>query len=209
MVTIAALWVDASNAAGSYAAVLGLGGGIVLALRYSRRASVTVTAELHEVSGGAVIAVRPTVRDDGVFPLTFLKKDGATVTVTEMILGEDGKISDGEPWPGPIFDRQFVEGGETLTTSVLFPLRTIPPNVIGWRVSVEINVRRWLHRQSSKPWSWSDRVFVPRPLTTNVATDQEVANGEETCIAQNDQSRDSEGNQEGEGSNPRGSGLRR
>lgn len=159
-----ALWVDASTSAGAYAAVLGLAGGVVVALRYGRKASVTVSADVHAIDGHVIIAARPTVHAVGVLRLSLLRSGGgADVIVAEMV--KDGEtVRQRRAWTEiNVFDRQVIEAGETLATTVIFPIGALDPEVVGWRASFDVHVKRWSLLGRRKTWSWPDRVFIPRP----------------------------------------------
>jgi len=87
--------------------------------------------------------------------------DGITVRTTEVIRTDTG-LEDGQWWDGEgVFEKAFVEGGETLTTTVLFILGQSFPGLVGWRVSFGVNVERKLF--GGPGWSWADQAFVPIP----------------------------------------------
>jgi hypothetical protein len=124
------LWLDASNAAGSIAAALGLLGGVAIAILYGRKATAQVTAKAYLARGSVLLSARPSICAIGLFRLRFAREDGATVRVTEMVQTKDG-LSDGRYWDADaVFGESFVEGGETLTTTVLFPLGPLPVEVV-------------------------------------------------------------------------------
>lgn len=153
------------TAAGALAAVAGLLIGAVVALLYSRKAAATVSAQLHETPNGIVLAVRPGVQALGPFKLKFATGDkGAEVTVTPVFATEKGtRSSQDKARQKPAFPKditgkaQFVSPGETLTSSRIFRVDPLPPDLIGWIVTLSIAsrglVRRGLH--------WADETFVP------------------------------------------------
>jgi hypothetical protein len=74
----------------------------------------------------------------------------------------DTGLEDGQFWDAEgVFDKAFVEGGETLMTTVLFLLGPSFPGLVGWRVSFGVNVERRLF--GGPAWSWADQAFVPVP----------------------------------------------
>ncbi|HEY0226497.1 MAG TPA: hypothetical protein VGC05_08880, partial [Mycobacterium sp.] len=62
---------------------------------YGRRASVSVSAEVHGVPGGFALVARPSVSAVGVFRIRFHKVRGSVVQYTEMYIGGDGKLAEG------------------------------------------------------------------------------------------------------------------
>jgi hypothetical protein len=193
-----ALWVDASTAAGGIATVAGLLGGVVLALRYGRKASVSISGEAHIFDGLVIVATRPSVRAVGVLRLSLLRAGGGTdVIVAEMI--KDGEsVRKGREWTQTnVFDQQFVEAGETLATTVIFPVGPVDPEVVGWRASFDVHVKRWSLKGRRQTWSWPDRVFIPRP-SSNVPLNREDAHD---STPEGDEETQAAGIQEGDGSN--------
>ncbi len=157
-------WLNVVLGLGALATVLGATTGFVLAARYGRKASVHLSAEAVETArSGVLVRVRPSVSAVGIFRLRFRKNRGAVVTTTEVWADDEGELHDGRFWDqDAIFGPSFVEGGETLTTTVVFPLGEPPARVVGWRVSIAIAVpRRRLIPHDS--WTWADRVFVAVP----------------------------------------------
>jgi hypothetical protein len=152
------------TSAGAVAAVLGLAGGVLVAILYSRRATAIVSAELVITEHGSIIAVRPSVNAIGPFKLKFADSDGAVVHVTSVQATDSGTYSDDENAKNrdafPTDEKgkaQFVSPGEILTTSLLFRVDPSSPRLLGWLVSFHVAskgiVRHGLH--------WADRVFVP------------------------------------------------
>lgn len=169
-----ALWVDVPEAAGAIATALGLLGAVSIAVFYGRKATANLTAAAYLTDGAVLLSTRPSVCAVGLFRLRFAVEEGATIRVTEMVQIEDGlrdgRRSDAEA----VFGDSFVEGGETLMTTVVFPLGRLPQEVVGWRVSFGVTVQRW---PSGRQWSWADQVFVARP-TGIMGTGKEDRHGE-------------------------------
>ena len=144
----AALWVDASDAAGSIATAVGVIGGVVIAILYSRKATATVSAEAVVTNSGTLVSVRPSIYALGPFKLKFADSDGAVVRVTPVLATEsDGTRSDEvsskkrEAFPADETGRpQFVS-----------------PGLLGWSVSLNIASKGFLRHGLH----WADRVFVP------------------------------------------------
>jgi hypothetical protein len=156
------LWVDASEVSGAIAASLAFLGGIVISAFYGRKANVVVTGEAHLIGDDVFVSTRPSISAVGFYRLKFASDDGAYVRVTE-VYQIDGKLHNGRYWEAEaIFGASFVEGGETLTTTVIFPLGTLPPEVVGWRCSFGVKVVRF-PRSSKRWWAWADQNFIPRP----------------------------------------------
>lgn len=167
-------WLDVMLGVGSFAAVGGFLGGVYVAARYGRKASVSLTASATRSPGGngVILAARPSVKAVGVFRVRFHDRGAGTVKVTELFAYEDeegySELEDGPFWYSePLFQQQFVEGGEELLTTATFPLPSPAPAMVGWRVSVEIDVPyRFLRRHPG--WQWVDQVFVPVPEVRSV-----------------------------------------
>lgn len=182
-----AVWVDLPTLA-EIAAIVGVVGGAVITYFFSRRANASVTAEAHRVSGGAVVLeVRPSVTALGPFGLKFKKSDPPTITVIE-ILRCTGDTANGrflpsrEAFPSDVGgEEQFVNAGETLTSTALFPAEPPNANLIGWCVVLSVAsrgiVRHGLH--------WGDRVFVPVPDYPRASTRREPS-GEDEHTSQGD-----------------------
>jgi hypothetical protein len=153
------------TAAGAVAAVLGLIGGVTLALLYSRRATATVSAKLHKTENGTVLAVRPAVQAQGPFKLEFAAGEAASqATITPVLATDKGtRSSQDDARSKPAFPTdvtgkaQFVSPGETLTSTLLFRVDPLLEGLIGWIVTLNIEskgiIRRGLH--------WADETFVP------------------------------------------------
>jgi hypothetical protein len=153
------------TAAGAAAAVVGLVVGGIVAVLYSRKATATVSAELHPTRRGTVLAVRPAVHALGPFKLEFAEGDQAPeVRVTPVLATETGTRPDDESArTKPAFPRdvrgnaQFVSPNETLTASRLFRVDPVPEDVVGWVVSLSIASKGFIRRGLN----WADEVFVP------------------------------------------------
>ncbi len=184
MDVLGALWVDVPEVAGAVATALGLLGAVTIAVFYGRKATAQVSARAYLANNVVLLSTRPSVCAVGLFRLKFADDDGATIRVTEIVQTDDG-LRDGRHWDAQaIFGDSFVEGGETLTTTVVFPLGLRPPEVAGWRVSFGVTVERW---PSGRGWSWADQVFVPP--TSTIGASEEDRDGERL------QSRETGGNQ--------------
>jgi hypothetical protein len=160
-------WLDFWQIIGSLAAALGLSGGVVLGVAYSRRATVAVVGEVHPAPHDTVLlVVVPSVTAVGPFRLNFKDEDpaGAVVEVQEVLITDDGrKTTKGHVYPPrQAFPRdekgkqQFVGQGETLTNTLFFVVRTDAPNLSGWLICLSVSskgIRRGMH--------WQDRSFVP------------------------------------------------
>ena len=161
-------WATVMTGLGGGAASLAFIGGALVALRYGRRASVILTADAHVRDGRVVVSTRPVVKAVGIFKVSFHKNRGAVVRVTELYLDAAGELQDARFWEkSDIFGQEFVDPGEELPTTTVFPLPSpIPASVVGWRVSVKIKAPTRFLASSS---GWADQVFVPRPGDLGVA----------------------------------------
>jgi len=151
------------TAAGAVAAVLAFGGGLIVGYLYSRKANVSISADVHRTARGVVLAARPSVNAFGPFPLKFKEaqievypvyptEQGGTFTDTGHPKTRDAFPDDEKGRP------QFVSPGETLTSTALFRVDDgDTAGVLGWVVTLSISsqgrIRQGLH--------WGDRVFVP------------------------------------------------
>lgn len=154
--------------AGAVATALGVAAGGVLAGKYGRRASVSIEADVHPSERGVVISVRPTVKAVGVFPVKFLDDpDAVIIRVIDVAVGDSGQLLRGDIRPKrDVFKQQFVEAGEELSTTCVFPPFPVKPNVIGWTVSIVVSAKtRWLRRLLNVSGYWTDQVFIERPGT--------------------------------------------
>ncbi|MCL4445483.1 MAG: hypothetical protein M1134_01205 [Actinobacteria bacterium] len=158
-----ALWVNVPEVAGAIATALGFLGAVTIAVFYGRKATAQVAAEAYLADSSVLVSVRPSICAVGLFRLRFADDDSVRIRVTEMVQDGDS-LRNGRRWEAKaVFGDSFVEGGETLTTTVVFPLGVLPPEVLGWRVSFGVTVERW---PAGRRWSWADQVFVPRPTST-------------------------------------------
>lgn len=154
-------WLEGFVAAGAGATVLATLTGGAIAVFRGRKGTVVLEARAYDLGDRLALAARPSIRAVGVFPLKLLENQ-SFVTVTEVLAtaGEPGLV-DGREWlADAVFGSAFVEAGEGLSTTVVFDLGALVPEVVGWRVSVDIAVARALRKTV---WMWDDRVFVPRP----------------------------------------------
>lgn len=136
--------------------------GGVLACLFGRRASVSVSAEVHETPSGFVIAARPTVKAVGIFRVSFGETKGTTVRLTESYIDQDSHLQEGQYWElDSAFGQQYVDPGEELPTSVVFQPVNPAESVIGWFVFLRISAPTRLGRLRTA-W-WADQVFVARP----------------------------------------------
>jgi hypothetical protein len=142
-------------------AVAGVVTGASIALLYGRKASVSITATSHVTEWGVVIAARPIVKAVGLFRVRFHAIEGATVQLTEVYV-EDGELKEAQSWTDAgAFGQQYVDAGEELATTVIFPPVNPPGSVIGWNVYLKIAAPTPLARLRGA-W-WTDQIFVPRP----------------------------------------------
>jgi hypothetical protein len=152
-------WVNIIEAAGALAATIGVVGGAAVAVMYGRKASVSIAADAHTADAHVIIAARPSISSVGFFRMKFDRGGAVAVRVTESYFAGT-RMTDGRHWDQEdIFGASFVEGGETLATTVLFDLGELPSDVFGWRVSFGVTTSRV---RGSPGWSWADQVSVPR-----------------------------------------------
>ncbi|WP_334173416.1 hypothetical protein [Sinomonas sp.] len=153
-------WTDVVTAV---ATATGVVGGALVAIFYGRKASASISAEAHVTDSGVVLTARPAMVGAGIFRIRFAKHEGAKVRVTE-VFKVGANLVDGLHWDADaVFGESFVEGGETLTTTVVFPIPELFLELVGWRVSFGVTSSRML----GKGWSWGDQVFVPRPAVVH------------------------------------------
>jgi hypothetical protein len=165
--------------AGAAAAVLALVGGVVVAIRYSRKVNATVSAKLYRTDNGGVLAVRPSVRAFGSLTLRFKE---AKIEVFSVYPTTDGNTRTDREHPRdrnafPVDTKgnpQFVNPGETLTSTVLFRVDDGDTGILGWLITLSISskglIRHGMH--------WGDRVFVPvasSPKREEPENDREAA----------------------------------
>lgn len=169
-------WLNFLLGLGALAAVLAFLGSGYLALRYGRRASVSITAKPLAHPTGVVLAVRPMVKAIGLFRVKFHGPKGAVVRIAEWYIpaGYDPQIGfdpgnpkgpsfvEGRVWEHvAVFGEQFAEAGEELFTTSTFLVPRPSPSTVGWSISLAIIApTRWMPGSSG---SWADRIFVPRP----------------------------------------------
>ena len=134
-------------------------GGIWIAVKYGCKANASIAGTAYMSNGRWYVVVRPSVQAVGVFRLRFPDDYGTWIQVTE-VRDHNGKLSDGRSWSKDrIFNLDFVEAGETLTTSVLFPLGSEGSELVGWRLILVVRTMRW--PAAAQVWEWSDTTFVP------------------------------------------------
>jgi hypothetical protein len=157
-------WLDVMTGLGAAVTAAGVLTGGVLAARYGRKATVQLSAEAYWTPDVVLVSVRPSVMAVGIFRVRFKESRGAVLTTTELWMDTKGGVNDGGHWDqDAVFGPSFVEGGETLTTTTVFPVGKPQSNVVGWRVSIAIQVpRRWY--VPGDAFTWADRVFVPVPI---------------------------------------------
>ena len=134
--------------------------------RYSRRVVWPKGKRFHNGltacdSIGVVVAARPIVKAVGIFRVKFHATEGVIVRLTEVYI-EEGELREGRFWTKTgAFGQQYVDAGEELPTTVVFPPIRPPGSVIGWLVYLKVAAPTRLMRFRSA-W-WMDQVFVPRP----------------------------------------------
>lgn len=108
--------------------------------------------------GATIVAVRVSVRAAGVFRLRFREDRPSGVDVTEVwTLGDD--LDYGLRWEASgAFESRFVEPGETLSTTVIFPVEEPQPGLAGWLIGAYVTAARFGVKGE---WVWDDRIFVP------------------------------------------------
>jgi hypothetical protein len=154
-------WLAIVTGLGAIATAAGVVTGAVVAVLYGRKASVSVTASPHVTESGIVVTARPIVKAVGLFRLMFHEIEGVTVRLTEVYV-EDGELKEGRFWTADgAFGQQYVDAGEELQTTVVFPPMNPPGSVIGWLVYLKIAAPTRLARFRGA-W-WMDQVFVSRP----------------------------------------------
>jgi hypothetical protein len=153
------------TAAGAVAAVAALVGGVVVAIYYRHKATLGIEGKVVTTDSGSILVARPTVAAIGPFKLKFRDKEGAVVTLTEVVVEADGgvKTDDANARPKDAFPKdkkrkaQFVSPGESLSSGCLFRVDPSTPRLLGWWVSLNIASKGWLRHGLH----WADRVFVP------------------------------------------------
>jgi hypothetical protein len=154
-------WLTIVTGLGSLATAAGVITGATLAVLYGRKASVSITASPHATPSGVVVAARPIVKAVGIFRVKFHATEGVIVRLTEVYI-EEGELKEGRFWTKTgAFGQQYVDAGEELPTTVVFPPIRPPGSVIGWLVYLKVAAPTRLMRFRSA-W-WMDQVFVPRP----------------------------------------------
>jgi hypothetical protein len=171
-------WFNVVLALAAIVTVAAFAGSAYLASTYGRKVSVSVSADIDSLpNGNFLLRMHPVVRAVGLFRVKFQKQSGATLTVTEISMDTrySGEPKTGQVWSmNEIYGPQHkvrVEPGEEWGTTVIHRLYPPSPRVVGWSVELGVTVkRRWWRFRS--PTFWSDRVFVPRPISTVDVTTQ-------------------------------------
>ncbi|MGH9077927.1 MAG: hypothetical protein ACRDY0_10830 [Acidimicrobiales bacterium] len=153
--------VDWNNVITDSASLAAVVGGLAAAASYGRKANATVAATPQRLPDGhMILSVRPSVAVSGVLAIRIKNPDMAVVAVTEVVVTPAG-LADGHQWTErAVFANNLVVSGETLTSTVVFDLGEPGTTVVGWRIGLAVNARRFWGGQ----WSWDDRVYVPLPL---------------------------------------------
>jgi len=146
---------------GAGAGAVAVAAGGVLAFLYGRRASASVSAEVHSRPEGYLVIARPVIRAVGLYRVKFQETDGVMVRLREVHLDNDELVErECMVYPGA-FGQQYVDAGEELSTSVTFPPLRPPESVIGWLVFLDVAAPTWLAR--FRTGVWRDQTFIPRP----------------------------------------------
>jgi hypothetical protein len=157
-------WLDIATGIGAILGSAAVGAAGALAFLFGRRASASISVEIHPTPQGFVIATRPRVKAVGIFRVSFgAGKEGVTVRVAEVYVDpEEGDLKEAQWWEGSgFFGQQYVDPGEELTTSVTFAPVNPADTVIGWQVYLKINAPTrfgWFRTA----W-WADQVFIALP----------------------------------------------
>lgn len=146
--------------------------GGFLAIRYRRKASVTISGEAHQIPGGYLVVARPSISSVGPFRLRLANERGAVVTVAPVLATANGGTTSGAEKDRPAFPRQveddgrlvdqFVGQGETLHSSSIFRWDTPQAGgqpLLGWRININVRAGGRFRRGVT----WADRDFVPVP----------------------------------------------
>lgn len=157
-------WLNVALGVAAIATVFGIGLTAVFGLRYGRKASVSIEARAQPTPAGVMIVARPSITGVGVFKVKFKETRGVVVSAAP-IRGDDEAITpvlEQAEESDSLFEKEFVEGGETLTTTTLLTLPTPTPGILGWVVWVVVQGRdRFI--KFGRGWWWTDRTFVPLP----------------------------------------------
>ena len=158
-------WLDIVTGIGAILGGSAGAGGAVLAFLFGRRASVSISADVHTTPRGFVVSTRPKVRAVGIFRVGFGDDRGVVVRLTEVGVDPDGDLQETDnAWEHTgAFGQQYVDPGEELTTTVTFAPMNPEPSVIGWMVYLRISAPTRLARVRTA-W-WVTQVFVTRPAS--------------------------------------------
>ena len=161
-------WANIVTSVGAVITAAGVVVGGGYASLYGRRASVTLSGEVHTLPTGTFLVVaRVQVRAVGVLKVKFHDTAGATVRLAEAFLGEDGllHVESDDPersWSTEqAFEQQYVDPGEELSTALTFAPLKPDESVVGWMAFVYIYAPTRLTRVRTA--YWADRVFIARP----------------------------------------------
>jgi len=151
-------WSTFWQAVAAVAALTALVGGAVVAYFFGRKATTDLEAKLYETPGGLIVAVRPSVTAVGFRAFRFhTQTSSVTVVPQRMVAGKAVDTPEMLQTLPSAFGPRMAMGGETISTSVIFPVHPPGEDVIGWKVDFHV-VRK--HR-FGRGKSWDDRVFVP------------------------------------------------
>jgi hypothetical protein len=162
-------WQITVEAVGTAASAVVLIGGAALAARYGRKANPSIEASAHTRPDDRIIlTARVSVTVPGVLPIRLAKEGphAPLVRVVEVLISEDGYLRTGNEYEGKkgIFKGERVNAGETVANTDEFPLPAPTINLVGWRVSLLVDVRRHLRfLYKEKWWRWGAGCFVPVP----------------------------------------------
>jgi len=138
------------------------------------------------------------VHNPGVLKLDVRREGSVLVTLTPRVEdGDQSKDSENGVQRRAVFvDDDDIRAGETASTSTIFHIGLpLPADLIGWRVSLIVEVPVWharLHQskesRDNAVRSWQDMIFIPRP-SDSVLYDAEVRDGEKATPKGFDQPR--------------------
>lgn len=158
-------WLNAATGAGGIAACLATIGAGVMAARYGRRASVSISAEAQPTATGFLIVARPSVKAVGVFRVRLRSRaDSSRVVVAEVRSsgGRDPVLARVATRSG-FFGDVLIDGGEEQITTTLVPVPAPHPSAIGWAVWFQVSARNrflrlaWVPNLSFIQWLGSRR----------------------------------------------------
>ncbi|HEY1829876.1 MAG TPA: hypothetical protein VGG38_06520 [Acidimicrobiales bacterium] len=109
-------------------------GGILVAIYFGRKATVSVSATASHYDGRVALAVRPSVTAIGYFKFRIRESIVSAVEMVRVVA--DGPLVENqdEPWEViGVFGNQFAFGGETLATTTVVDAGEPPESVAGWQ----------------------------------------------------------------------------